>query len=403
MLRLAPDFSYLGSLPTAPRPALPLVFAHYLPWYVGEPGRFALLTSHPGATAQPAPLLPGRHWRDPGSGYSWSHLHMPARGRYDSRDPAVLQEQFAQARQANIQGFTINWYGQNAAENSITLAFLEQLERWNRKHPEEPLLYFLCIDSQCGLPTEGKTPVPLVEDLAYVRRHLMQRGYLLRDGRPVFACFPYDDDAPRWLAALARVFGADGADLLWNGVGPGAGEAGAYAWVRPSAATLASGLYPWTDPDDSGADYLNALYAEWNAATRGHRYGMAGVWPGFNDTLVTWAWKNPAAQDRARPRVINRETSLGNTYDLTWTAYHDYLRAQARGAAKAALCVPLVQIATWNDYPEATTIEPTRDYGERLLVQTAAAVARSRALWNLVSTPPPSGRAELDEPVAARL
>lgn len=374
-------FTALGAPANAAPLRLPLVFAHYLPWYVRDPERYALDQGHPAHPAVAVELAPERHWRDPGSGYRWSHRHLPLIGRYDSRDPATIRWQLEQARAGGVHGFTINWYGQNSAENLITLAFLDELERWNQNRARAPFLYFLCVDSQCSLATEGKTPVPMVEDFAYIRRHLMRPGYLLRDGRPVFACFPYEDNVPRWIAALEQVFGSDGADFLWCGTGSGSGETGAYAWVRPGSASLSPGLYPWTDPDDSGAGYLHELYSAWNKSDRGHLYGMAGVWPGFDDALVTWAWKNPATHERARPRLINRETTLGNTYDLTWQAYHAYLQAHTAGEASAALPLPLVQIATWNDYAETTTIEPTHDYGTRLLDQTLAASARARALW----------------------
>lgn len=382
------DFASLGAPEGAARLAPPLVFAHFLPWFTRDPERFALAAGHPAMPARPARLDADRHWRDPGSGYVASHLHWPLPGRYDSRDPEIVRWQIRQARAAGIVGFSINWYGQNSAENVITLAVLAEIERWNRAHEDEHFLYFLCIDAQAALPTEGKTPVSLVEDLVYIRRHLLRPGYLLRGGRPVFACFPYADDAPRWIVALAEVFGPDGADFLWSGPGAGVGETGCYAWVRPSSRTVRpGGLYPWTDPDDSGADHARTLYSAWNGPGLGHRYGMAGVWPGFDDQLVTWAWQNPAAQDRTRPRVINRETSLGNTYRLTWAAYHEYLAAHAAGDAAARLPIPLVQIATWNDYAEATTIEPTRDHGARYCEMTAEGVARARALW----PPTPAG------------
>ncbi len=372
----------MGSNATSLYLVPPLVFAHWLPWFINQPEDFPLPADHPARPPNPAVLAPGRHWSDPDSGYTSSHLHWPENGRYDSRDPVVIRRQIKQARSAGITGFTVNWYGINSAENVITLSFLAELERWNAEHPSELFLYFFCIDSQAQLPTEGKTPAPLQEDLAYIRDHLLKPGYLLRDNRPIFACFPYRDDAPDWLTALAHVFGPDGSDFLWSGSGEGVGECGCYAWIAPSSENVrANQLYPWPTPDDSGAEHAGALYQAWNRPELNHRYGMAGVWPGFNDQLVTWAWKNPAAQDRARPRIINRETSTGNTYERTWKIYHDYLSNMASGSPAHQLPIPLVQIATWNDYAEATTIEPTKDYGSHYLDLTKVAISQARELW----------------------
>jgi hypothetical protein len=102
---------------------------------------------------------------------------------------------------------------------------------------------------------------------------------------------------------------------------------------------------------------------------------MAGVWPGFNDSLVTWAWNCPTGKGRRRPRIIAAETAEGCTYDLLWDAYHRALTAA--GGAK----LPLVQIVTWNDHAESTAIEPTREFGTRYLDKTRRHILESRRLW----------------------
>jgi hypothetical protein len=116
-----------------------------------------------------------------------------------------------------------------------------------------------------------------------------------------------------------------------------------------------------------------------NAASPAPEYLMAGVWPGFNDQLVRWAW-NPNNPD-VRPRVICRETTRGNTIDLTWMAYLEYLKKWAEGSPAARVPAPLIQLVTWNDYAEATTVEPARDFRTAPLERCKLHHEEARGLW----------------------
>ena len=368
------DFLFVGQQRPAPL-ALPLVMAHYLPWFTLRGGDWPLPAKDLATISSQPAIGDFRHWTDPGSGYARSHLQVPEIGRYDSRDPEVIRWQIQAAQSAGIDGFVINWYGRNSVENIITLHFLNALEQWNIENPERPFFYQLCLDTQAQLPTEGKKPVPLVEDFAYVRDHLIRDGCLLRGHRPVFLCFSYNVSVPEWVAAASLVFGEDGYDLLWSDPCASAEVSGHYLWVAPDRAAGANAdpLYTWPDPSDIGAKRAARAYDTWAAS--GHPYGMAGVWPGFNDSLVTWAWSCPAGGGRRRPRVMAPEIEEGCTYDLLWQAYHRALG----GVAGAGL--PLVQIVTWNDHAETTAIEPTREFGDRYLKKTRAHVEKARALW----------------------
>jgi len=368
---------------------LPVVMAHFLPWYTLKGADWPL---DPGALAtlsQPPLIGDLRHWTDPGSGYQRSHLQVPASGRYDSRDPEVIRWQIESARSAGIDGFVVNWYGRNSVENVITLHFLAVLERWNAENTGRPFGYQLCLDTQSQLPTEGKSPVPLEEDFAYIRDHLIRPGYLLRDGRPVFLCFSYQASVTEWTSAAAAAFGADGFDLLWGDPCPTVEAKGCYLWVGPDRQDRRGdqSMYAWPDPSDIGAARASAVYENWRRQSR--LYGMAGVWPGFNDSLVTWAWSCPSGGGRRRPRVIATETECGCTYDLMWAAY---LQELSKGSGAH---LPLVQIVTWNDYAETTSIEPTREFGGRFLEKTLTNVREARRLWGELAA-----RAEADPATA---
>jgi len=217
---------------------LPLALGHFVPWYTINGRDFPL----PASCAEALDWMPDiedwRHWRDRRSGYRRTHLHLPQIGCYDSRNPDVIEWQIRTALAYGIEGFIINWYGKYSVENIIMLHWLDGLERWNRDHPDEPFTFFISLDSQARLETEGKRAVPLREDLEYIRDHLLTDAWLCRDERPVFSVFPYENDAPAWLADFEAVFGQDGFDLIWMNDAPGCGETAAYPWIRPDDAVL---------------------------------------------------------------------------------------------------------------------------------------------------------------------
>ncbi len=361
---------------------LPLMLGHFVPWYTLRGAAYPL----PRADRAPLRFLPAiedyRHWNDSRSGYKRTHHHVPAIGRYDSRDPKVIEWQIRAALDHGVGGFIVNWYGKHSVENVITLHWLRGLKKWNAAHRGRRFTYFLSFDSQAQWPSEGKKPVTIEEDFEYIRDHLITGAYLRRDGRPLFMVFPYEDNCPRWRQALDAVFGRGGADLIWSGASRGRGEDAAYAWVQPDPETVRrDSPYCWSDPDNVGENFLRGFYRAANAKGAGAEYLMHGAWPGFNNQFVSWAWSRNPDSPHIRPVVICRESTRGNTLDLTWQVYLDYLRKWARGDRGARVPAPLIQLVTWNDYAETTTVEPARDYGTAPLELCRKRLAEARKVW----------------------
>jgi hypothetical protein len=361
---------------------LPLVFGHFVPWYTIRGNDFPLPAEERALIAFMPLIEDYRHWNDSRAGYLRTHHHVPAIGLYDSRDPGVIEWQIRTALEYGVSGFIINWYGKYSVENVITIHWLRGLARWNAAHPDRPFHYFFSVDSQAQMASEGKKPVSSEEDFAYIRDHLLTDAYLRRDGRPVFMVFPYEDNAPQWRKALDSVFGAGRADLIWSGSPRGGGENACYAWVRPDDGTIDfNNPYVWNQPDSAGDGFLRRFFRDANAEGSGVEYIMAGVWPGFNDQLVSWAWNPSPDNPNIRPRVICRETTRGNTLELTWKAYLDYLALGRDGETSARIPAPLIQLVTWNDYAETTTLEPTRDYGSAPLEMCRKFLAEARKIF----------------------
>ncbi len=362
---------------------LPLMFGHFVPWFTLKGNDFSLPKDAMSDLNFKPKIEDYRHWNDSRSVYRRTHLHMPAIGIYDSRNPDVIEWQIQTALRFGVSGFIINWYGKHSVENILTLHFLRGLKRWNDAHPDQPFLYFFSIDSQCLWPSEGKQPVRLEEDFAYIRQHLIHDAYLHRDGHPVFSVFPYENNVATWRKALNSVWDENGADLIWMNSAPGGGENAFYPWIQPDKdAVDLSSSYTWQNPDNVGDAWLTQLYHSASSLKQPPEYMMAGVWPGFDDQLVSWAWNADPENPKIRPRVMCRETTRGNTLELTWQVYLAYLAAWARHDATARVPVPLIQLVTWNDYAEASTVEPTRDYGEAPLSICKTKLDEAQRIWS---------------------
>jgi hypothetical protein len=92
-------------------------------------------------------------------------------------------------------------------------------------------------------------------------------------------------------------------------------------------------------------------------------FWMSGVWPGFDDYAV-WGWGGG-------PRLMPRYD--GQLYDTAWDWAIDNN-------------LPVVQIATWNDWFEGTIIEPSVEFGNLYLQKT---FTKSAEFKNLSPSPVP--------------
>lgn len=339
----------------------PLVLGHYLPWFTdGNPEKFELSAKFADDIVMPE-IEDWRHWRDCRSQYKRTHMYQPQWGEYDSRDPGLIWKQISTAKEHGLDGFIVNLYGKNSVENVLGLHFLEELKKYNSENPNDPFLYMVSFDSQAQWLSERKVPVSIEEDFEYIKNIWITDAHIKRDGAPVMAIFVYDKPCSEYRKAADEVFGKDGLDILWSSPDNAAGASGTYAWIAQSEIG-ANGS--WFNPDDAGDRFLSDFYERSNKNSD-LKYIMGGVWPGFNDNLVSWAWNPSQDNPEIRPRVMCRETTRGNTLELTWEANVKYICELCGKSDK--LQMPLIQIVTWNDWAESTNIEPDMDFGYKCL------------------------------------
>jgi glycoprotein endo-alpha-1,2-mannosidase len=267
--------------------------------------------------------------------------HYPEVGPYDSRDPALIRAQLAQAREAGVDAFAVSWWGRES-EEALGLAALF-------REASAAGLVLAPYYETGGLWPRGAAGV--TADLArLLDRHGQEPAWLRVAGIPVVFLYASHRLSPRaWDAVRARL-AAEGRRLFLIADAPSP------EWLaaRPDWLPRFDALHVYTPVvflargRDLGATY-SALAALARAAERPF---IPAVAPGFDDRQV-----------RTPGTVVDR--SDGATYDQTW---------------EAALAVdpPWILVSSWNEWHEGSEIEPSVEHGRRYLDVTRAWADRFR-------------------------
>lgn len=295
-----------------------------------------------------------RHWLgvDPASEQIADATHFPALGAYDSHDPATVDRQAAQARQAPLTGFIASWWGRRSFEDRGLPLLLSTAGRYGLG----VTAYYERVEG--GDPASRKAAA--VADLDYLIGHYGADGAWLRvGGKPVVfvygralgALTPAD-----WQQVLAQVRhdNPTGALFVADSQKP------EFVSVFDGASTYnITGQTQHKTPLQIAA-WAHAAYPAMVAAAGPGKISTVTVIPGYDDRKV-----------RPAPRPVTDRWG-GETY-----------RAQWREAIAAA--PDWVLITSWNEWHEGSEIEPSVEYGSRALDDTATF---SREFLGRVTTAP---------------
>jgi len=332
--------------PAGPLSPLPrLVLAVHYPWYgtpTGPTGRWRhwnhrVETSEGGQILgfhDPARIAaPGR--LDIGA------LHYPEGGPYDSRDPDRIRAQLEQARAAGLDGLAVSWWGRESEEAQVLAALFQ--------HAGHAGMALTPYYETGELRHRGALGV--AADLErLLERHGREPAWLRVGNRPVVFLYASHRLRPRaWDAVLARL-AAGGRRLFLVADVPSP------EWLatRPDWLPRFDAFHVYTPSvflargRDLGQTY-STLASLGRAAGRPF---VPAVGPGFDDRPV----RRPAT-------VVPR--AGGATYDRTWEAA---LSTDPRW----------VLVSTWNEWHEASEIEPSIDHGRRFLGATRVWAERFR-------------------------
>lgn len=250
---------------------------------------------------------------------------------YSCHDPNVLRQQISHAREMNIGGFVVNWYGPRKEFEDRSFALLEQAAfDGNFKVAAQ---YDEAVDHP-GYATDA-----VIVDLQYLYDRYIspnagaaRDAYLRYDGRPVIFIFPKDSSTDWDRVRQVTQSWPERPVLIYKDPSSKYNSAfdGYYAWVQP-------GRDGWArDGSHYGEDYLAYFY---RTMINQHpdKLAIGAVWPGFDDARASWS----------RNRYMAYR--CGKTFNETLRIFRRFYGSQNPP--------PYLLIVTWNDYEEGTDIE----------------------------------------------
>lgn len=316
----------------------PIVLAHYMPWFRAEKTEQGITWEHwqwygKGKKHDPDTVLANGR-RDIAS------VYYPLIGPYDQMDRAVLEYHVLTALASGIDGFVADWYGPGTRSDQVFAELVTSAERYGIKAA-------ICLEEKSFFPgySQAKTRAEVLDVMEAQIRHVLDKyagsdAYLRHNGEPVFFIFNgYGDGqlGPMNLSPeeVANVLGrfTNEPVLLVRG------------YFNAPYAGIARGSYLWCDDAKTRAKFYDEALPAKAGGQLDFVVGVAS--PGFNDTGVN-GWGNG-------PRITDRRGT--QEYKDNWDEVLKH-RPDA------------VQIATWNDFEEGTTVEPTEEYGFDFLTLT---------------------------------
>lgn len=307
--------------PYPPGNTRPRIFVHLMPWFETK------------ATNTPANTW-GIHWTmatahpdviDGDGKRQIASLYYPLTGPYASGDTALIEYQLLLMQYSGIDGVLIDWPGilqhndyPLLVRNTEKIVSVLQRTRLHFAIVYED--HNINITAQDGALHIGKIDAARA-DMAYLQAHFFTLpSYERLNGQPMLLNFgPQTFEQP---AAWSRIFDslqpAPAFFPLWDhDQYAGANAAGTFAWINEDHTVS-----------------LQKYYAEQDSRPR-----IASAYPGFESYYGKGGWDGPKWSIAHTPATFN------TTLDL---------------ALQSKL--PYIQLPTWNDYGEGTTIEPTREY-----------------------------------------
>lgn len=253
-----------------------------------------------------------------------SHYY-PLTGPYASGDETILDYQCLLMKYAGVDGVMADWYGANgdnamALHKSNTEAMFRVLKRAGLK--------MAVVYEDQTLANASDKVVQARTDMKYLAKTFFKdEAYAKVDNRPLLLDFGPQGmtSSKEWYRSFAVLatkpffMVLDGHSNLCNDNTYPDNAQGEYSWVNPLP------------------NYASA---------KNFKFYIGGAMPGFHD--------------------FYKEGGSGGDYTTYDSEDGALFKRQLDAARKAGLS--WLQISTWNDYGEGTTIEPTREYGYRYLV-----------------------------------
>jgi glycoprotein endo-alpha-1,2-mannosidase len=270
---------------------------------------------------------------------------------YDTSDPALIEYHFLLMRLSGIDGIVVDWDGRrlNPYRHEGLMAVLPYLSKYNLK-------LILCFEEWCGYWPKGFFPDRKAEiTAAQDEIKFMMDTFVntpiygtVRGKKPVIIFRKIPDrwfSAEEWEKDLGPMITDHGGVLLID-TDPNSKLAqisdGTYFWV--------GGFPPGKNFNrlkDCEETYKYFLAQPGKSSRTQPPFKFGSAHPAFNDTPV-FGWGDG-------PRIA--PDYQGDRFKLTWEM-------------SITNHVDMVQLVTWNDWNEGTSIEPSDTYGYKYLEMT---------------------------------
>lgn len=306
------------------------LLAHYMPWFV-----------------KPTASGVWNHWTMSANSLSPDHSNLashytPLTEPYASDDEAVLDYQCLLMKYAGLDGVIIDYMGESGKNDFGTIA--ANTKKMVQAVSKAGLQFALCYDEQTALATgvfsditdakeQGRT------DMRFIKNNYFSKpNYLKNNGRPVLLIFgPARVTGSSNWSYITEPLGSADVVVLNSHAGNYGSPAGEFLWVNKS-------------PNYATAKNFD-LY-------------IGGAMPGFWDVYKAFGQGNGyTTYDREDGALFQSQLAAAKDAGLGW-----------------------LQVSTWNDYGEGTTIEPTKEYAYQYLtiLQQFAGVSCTQADLELV-------------------
>jgi len=261
---------------------------------------------------------------------------------YDSADEDAAEYQILSAWAAGIDGFSVDWFGKKSLENAGTKLLLNTADKLFAKYEGNGFDFQIIVSyNEKAIGQLDSNFIYLGDSLmshpAYwgKRQELRQPVFIFNTEKEIITASEYRTCADTTLPV--------GKILIWNN-------------ADTTVFNAMDVVHPWVQPRDNnwdsqgmiwGENYLDETYDTENEFSRSRLiFALGGVWPGFDDR--NWSGGNN--------HWMSRQDTL--VYQQTWNKVHDYHLNPAY-----SLPMPWCLIESWNDFNNATGIEPSVDRG----------------------------------------
>jgi PKD repeat protein len=269
---------------------------------------------------------------------------------YNSSDPAQVARQVEDMASRGVNGAIADWYGpESTLINNSTLALRDYSTL--RGNFEFAVTEDVGALNACAATAGCDVTQKMINDLTYAWNTFEQSpAYVRYNGRPVVFFFGVEKYSIDWPRAKTNTPGNPLFIFRNSGAFTKTATDGGFAWVAPTS----------TDHTNINLGYLDGFYSTALKYPSELTYGSA--WKGFNDTLAAWSAN----------RIMNQ--NCGQTWLASWAEAAKYYSSSRQMYA--------LQVATWNDYEEATEIES----GIENCVSVTGAVAGNTLTWSITGS-----------------